>query len=108
MRELPTANSAGTMVIALRESLLRDPLPLIATIAHEPGHVILLGGRLLDPATPDHEQLTDLLTVFLGFGNFSSTSAALFRQYQDTFKQGCRPREPHANPTLYRTKHFSP
>ena len=76
------------MLIALRSTLLKDPIALVATVAHELGHVILLGGGLMDPATPDHEPMTDLLTVFLGFGIFTANSAARFRQFQDSRRHG--------------------
>src|SRR5579863_2187491 len=71
------------MLVALRSTQLSDPLSLVATMAHELGHVILLGGELISPKTPDHEPLTDLLTVFLGFGIFNANSAGRFKQYQD-------------------------
>lgn len=76
------------MVVALRESQVDDPVALVATIAHELGHVILLGGGLLDPNTKDMEPLTDLLTVLLGFGIFNATCAARFRQWHEDRKQG--------------------
>jgi len=76
------------MVVAVKSSQLEDPLALVATIAHELGHVILLGGKLLDPKLSDHEPLTDLLTVYLGLGIFTPNSAARFRQYQDERKAG--------------------
>ncbi len=47
---------------------LEDPLGVVATVAHEIGHVILLGERRVAPEEEDHEPLTDLLTVFLGMG----------------------------------------
>lgn len=76
------------MVVAIRSTQLKDPLSLVATIAHELGHVILLGDHLLDPTTtPDHEPMTDLLTVFLGLGIFTANSAARFEQYQDERRQ---------------------
>jgi hypothetical protein len=78
----------ASMVVAIRSSQRKDPLSLVATIAHELGHVILLGGRLLDSTDPGHEPLTDLLTVFLGMGVFTANSAAQFKQYQDDRKQG--------------------
>lgn len=47
---------------------LTDPLALVAIMAHELGHVHLLGtGRIADDAE-DHEPLTDLFTVFVGLG----------------------------------------
>ena len=76
------------MVVAVRSTQLKDPLALVATIAHELGHVILLGGHLLDPDTPDHEPMTDLLTVFLGLGIFTANSAGRFQQFQDERRQG--------------------
>jgi hypothetical protein len=58
----------------------------VATIAHELGHAILLGGGHMDRNMPDHEPMTDLLTVFLGLGIFSANSAARFKQYSEA---GC-------------------
>ena len=55
---------------------------MVATIAHELGHLILLGDGHIDRSTPDHEPMTDLLTVFLGPGIFGANSAARFRQHE--------------------------
>jgi hypothetical protein len=53
---------------------LNDPLAMVATIAHELGHVHLLGhGRISDQAE-DHEPVTDLLTVYFGMGVFTANS----------------------------------
>lgn len=71
------------MLVALRSTQLSDPLSLVATMAHELGHVILLGSGVLNPRTSDHEPLTDLLTVFLGFGIFNANSSGRFLQHQD-------------------------
>jgi hypothetical protein len=38
--------------------------------------------------TPDHEPMTDLLTVFLGLGIFTANSAARFKQFQEDRKIG--------------------
>ena len=59
----------GRVVIALKSSVLKDPIVLVATVAHELGHLILLGDGHIDGSTPDHEPMTDLLTVFLGLGH---------------------------------------
>ena len=82
-----TSNEGG-IVIELRESLLREPSKLIATIAHELGHVILLGGGLMTADTADHEPMTDLLTVFLGLGIFTANAAFHFQQYQGAGRHG--------------------
>ncbi len=76
------------MIVAIRSTQLKDPLSLVATVAHELGHVILLGGGRMNPGTPDHEAMTDLLTVFLGLGIFTANSAGRFTQFQDDKHQG--------------------
>jgi hypothetical protein len=76
------------MVVALRHSQMEDPFVVVATLAHELGHVILLGGGLLEPGARDMEPLTDLLTVFLGFAIFNANCAARFRQWQNSHTQG--------------------
>ena len=61
---------------------LNDPLAMIATMAHELGHVHLLGhGRISDEAE-DHEPLTDLLTVYFGMGVFTA-NAVIREKYWD-------------------------
>ena len=65
-------------VIALESSQLTDPMSLVATIAHELGHVRLLGEGRVHGAFEDHEPLTDLLTVFFGLGLFTANSAFTF------------------------------
>jgi hypothetical protein len=76
------------MVVAIRQSKLEDPMVAVATLAHELGHVILLGGGLIDHDAEDMEPLTDLATVFLGLGDFNANCAARFQQWQDERKQG--------------------
>ena len=71
----------GKVVIAIKSSVPKDPIILVATVAHELGHLILLGDGHIDSSTPDHEPLTDLLTVFLGLGIFNANSAARFKQH---------------------------
>lgn len=51
-----------------------DPLAIVATMAHELGHVHLLGHQRISNEAEDHEPLTDLLTVFLGLGVFNANS----------------------------------
>jgi hypothetical protein len=63
-------------------------MSLVATIAHELGHVILLGDNLMSPKISDHEPMTDLLTVFLGLGVFTANSAGRFKQFQEDRRVG--------------------
>ena len=81
-------DDSSRMVVGLKATQLNDPLALVATLAHELGHVILLGGELISRDVPDMEPLTDLLTVFLGFGVFNANTAARFEQHDDGNKQG--------------------
>ena len=75
-------------LVAVRRSLLKDPLALVATLAHELGHVILLDGGHLSRDTEDMEPLTDLVTVYLGMGVFTANASRRFQQFQNDRKQG--------------------
>jgi hypothetical protein len=75
-------------LVAVRASLLKDPLTVVATLAHELGHVILLDGGRLDRDDEDMEPLTDLATVYLGMGVFTANAARRFLQFQQDRRQG--------------------
>ena len=70
-------------VIRIAKSQLADPARLIATLAHELAHELLLGGGLLSASATDHEWVTDLLPVYFGLGIFAANST-LREAYQDT------------------------
>ena len=74
--------------ISLSSDHLRDPMTLVAVIAHELGHVLLLADKKIARDRKDHEHLTDLLTVLLGLGIFTANSAFQFTQWSGGFKQG--------------------
>ena len=74
--------------ISINEAQLKDPTVLVAVLAHELGHIILLRPGLVDRDDPDMEPLNDLLTVFLGFGIFTANSAFRFEQHSDNTSQG--------------------
>lgn len=79
----------GKYIVSLETSQARSPINLIATIAHELGHVRLLGENRIDPeCEEDHEHLTDLTTVFFGMGIFTANSCFVFEQWTNTFSQG--------------------
>jgi hypothetical protein len=65
----------GRSVIGIRDDQAAHPMALVATIAHELGHVLLLGDGRISVQQEDHEPLTDLLTVFFGLGIFSANAA---------------------------------
>lgn len=80
--------SDGKYGISLDTSQASNPEMLVATIAHELGHVILLGEGRLDPDYQDHEPMTDLVTVFYGLGIFNANSSFVFEQFTNAQYQG--------------------
>lgn len=60
--------------IQLNVEGLNDPMSVVGTLAHEIGHVRLLGEDRVSREEHDHEPLTDLLTVFMGLGICTSNS----------------------------------
>ena len=70
------AGTYGEDVIEIDTSGLPDPMGLVGTIAHELGHVKLLGeGRTMSEEY-DNELLTDLTTVHFGLGIFTANKPA--------------------------------
>lgn len=65
----------GRSVIGIRDDQASSPMSLLATIAHELGHALLLGDGRISAEREDHEPLTDLLTIFFGLGIFSANAA---------------------------------
>jgi hypothetical protein len=80
-----SAKSHNRYSVGIESGLLKNPTNLIATIAHELSHLILLGeGRLKE----NNEELTDLNCIALGFGIFTCNSIFTFDQWQGTSNQG--------------------
>jgi len=81
-------DSADRPHISIDEAQLKDPMALVAVLAHELGHIILLRPGLVDRKHADMEPLNDLLTVFLGSGIFTANAAFRFEQRSDNTSQG--------------------
>jgi tetratricopeptide (TPR) repeat protein len=60
--------------VQLAKSNLDTPQLLVAVLAHELAHVKLLGGNYIYPNDQDLEPLTDLVSIFWGFGVFVANS----------------------------------
>lgn len=60
--------------IQLAKSNLDNPELLVSVLAHELAHVKLLGGNLVNRNDSDMEPLTDLASIFFGFGVFFANS----------------------------------
>lgn len=70
----------GKAVIGIDRTLGATPDRLVATVAHELGHVRLLGEHRITADRADHEPLTDLVTIYLGLGIFTANARFDFRQ----------------------------
>lgn len=77
------SSHGGEQVLTIDRANTRDPARLIAVIAHELGHVRLLGEGRVGHEREDHEPLTDLVTVHLGMGVFTANAAFNFRTTGD-------------------------
>lgn len=85
---LHPATPSDRAKVSINASKLNNPTALVATVAHELGHVILLGDGRLSRDDNSHEYMTDLLTVFLGLGIFTANAVVQFSQWQDHSHQG--------------------
>lgn len=73
-------NEKGKYEISINSVCLKNPEALIGTIAHELSHVKLLGEEKIEE---NDEYLTDLATVFWGFGIFTANASFQFFQEND-------------------------
>lgn len=62
-------------LIRVSASLLEQPEVLVAVLAHEVGHEVLLGSGKIATYRTDQEALIDLFAVFAGFGIFMANAA---------------------------------
>jgi hypothetical protein len=83
-----SAPTTGRPTVAIKTSDHDDPARLVAVMAHELAHVLLLGGRKIQRDEDNMEPLTDLLTVCFGFGIFNANYAMVFQQWDDGRKHG--------------------
>ena len=67
--------STSLAQITIKRSLFDKPEKMVAVMAHELAHVLLLGDGKITRDRERMEELTDLMTVFSGFGVLSANSA---------------------------------
>ncbi len=79
---------AGRERVTVRLGAHSDPISVVSTLVHELCHVLLLGDGKIGREVEDGEPLTDLLTVFLGFGIFSANAVFRYATYSDGRGQG--------------------
>jgi len=75
----------GRLVISLDQRETSDPRHLTAIAVHELCHLRLLGEGRISSSRPDGERLTDLLTVYFGFGIFATNAAMRFARAERGF-----------------------
>lgn len=78
------ADDDGEMAITYNPDSVGRPVELVATLAHELCHPILLSIADPPPGGPDCEEFaTDLAMTYLGFGLFGANNAFKFQQFND-------------------------
>ena len=81
----------GQPVICYADSLVDQPMRLVATLAHELSHYLILDIEEAPPGGWEaHELATDLTVAYRGLGVFCANTAFSFEQHGDTFSQGWR------------------
>jgi hypothetical protein len=78
----------GRLTVGIDRARLRDWNSLVATIAHELAHVLLLADGRMSREAPDMEPVTDLATVFLGLGIFTANAAFQYSPYSSANRSG--------------------
>ena len=74
--------------VSLNMDELKDPMALVATIAHELAHVVLLSHNAMPRVEPHMEAITDLATIYLGMGIFTANSLLRQRAWTEGNAQG--------------------
>jgi Tfp pilus assembly protein PilF len=77
-----------TRIVWVDADSLIDPESLVATLAHELAHELLLGQRRISADEEDLELLTDLTTVFFGMGVLGANVALRQRNYSSGVLEG--------------------
>lgn len=72
----------GKFQIMIEMQQLNNPASLIATIAHELSHYVLIGQKGIYLPGEENEWLTDLLAIAYGFGVFLGNTKFTFQQWQ--------------------------
>lgn len=81
--------SSNRIQITYVPALLERPDQFIATMAHELAHYLLAtAGERPTCADDEHEFLTDLTAVFMGFGAFLANARFTMQTYSDSQIQG--------------------
>lgn len=75
----------GVCIFGAELSQLDDPLGIVAAMAHEIAHAFRCAHELEVDDRDEEERLTDLTTVYLGFGLLTTNATSRHRSSGDTF-----------------------
>jgi hypothetical protein len=78
-QEIKVEDGPSRAQICVKDSLIHEPEQMVATMAHELAHVLLLGDNKVSRDVERMEPLTDLMTVFCGFGVLTANAAHVHR-----------------------------
>jgi hypothetical protein len=78
-QKIKTEEGPSKAKIYVKDSLIKEPESMIAIMAHELAHVLLLGDGKIDREMEKMEPFTDLMTVFSGFGVFNANAAHIHK-----------------------------
>jgi hypothetical protein len=79
-----SASTDNIPEISYAANLVNEPISLIATFAHELGHLLVHGAPKAIICEADEEEcLTDLAAIYLGFGVFLANTAFESEQWRD-------------------------
>jgi hypothetical protein len=78
-QKIKAEDGPSKALITIKRSLFDEPEKMVATMAHELAHVLLLGDGRIERDIEKMEELTDLMTVFSGFGILNANSAHVHR-----------------------------
>ena len=88
-------------VVTLDTDGLIDPMGLVGTMAHELGHVKLMGeGRIMSDEF-DNELLADLTTVHFGLGLFTANKPAHFMPTKNRWPESTLFKPEYMTPPMY-------
>lgn len=72
-----TVNEKGSIKkyrVEIARSILKDPQLCVAVLSHELAHVKLIGGGFIEEQTNELEFITDITSIYFGFGVFAANS----------------------------------
>ncbi len=76
-------NLTGKFDIHINRKVIGNPQALFATMAHEVGHIKLLGEYRVTEDNDNHEYYTDLTAIYFGFGIFMANTCNTRETWSD-------------------------